>query len=131
MVTLDQQLRTELHQILERVHQLIPAIPGSQMRREELKTFFLILQVCYFLSTGAVKSAKPCLKQLQTMVQRLSNCSTTDDESVNVDAVEMFRWLSRENMTTVTYVVWVHIYHQLQSMGKYTTGHRCTCTTVR
>lgn len=115
LITIDQQRRVELRQILERVHQLIPAIPGASMRREELETFFLILQVCYFLSTGEVKMAKPCLKQLQTMVQRLSNSTTNDDVESTVDAVEMFRWLSRENMTTVTYVVCISFdrYHNL------------------
>uniref|UniRef100_A0A914VFE5 Uncharacterized protein n=1 Tax=Plectus sambesii TaxID=2011161 RepID=A0A914VFE5_9BILA len=52
LIVLDPQRRDELREILERVQSLISVVPGSQSRREELKSFFLVLQVCYFLSTG-------------------------------------------------------------------------------
>ena len=44
-----------------------PQIAGQQ--KEYLQVYYLVLQVCYYLMVGQVKSVKPVLKQLQQSIQ--------------------------------------------------------------
>ena len=43
------------------------AMAGQQ--KEYLQMYYLVLQVCYYLMVGQVKSVKPVLKQLQQSIQ--------------------------------------------------------------
>ena len=48
------------------------AMAGQQ--KEYLQMYYLVLQVCYYLMVGQVKSVKPVLKQLQQSIQVSVGC---------------------------------------------------------
>lgn len=48
--------------------------------KEYLKVFFFILQVCYYLVLGQVKTVKPSLKQLQQSIQTIMAPNFPSDE---------------------------------------------------
>lgn len=48
--------------------------------KEYLKVFFFILQVCYYLVIGQVKTVKPSLKQLQQSIQTIMAPNFPTDE---------------------------------------------------
>ena len=43
-------------------------------QKEYLQMYCLVLQVCYYLMVGQVKSVKPVLKQLQQSIQVSVGC---------------------------------------------------------
>lgn len=49
-------------------------------QKEYLKVFFLVLQVCYYLALGQVKTVKPSLKQLQMSIQTIMAPNWPSDE---------------------------------------------------
>ncbi|XP_058976207.1 MAU2 chromatid cohesion factor homolog isoform X1 [Musca domestica] len=49
-------------------------------QKEYLKVFFLVLQVCYYLALGQVKTVKPSLKQLQMSIQTIMAPNWPADE---------------------------------------------------
>lgn len=51
-------------------------------QKEYLKVFFLILQVCYYLALGQVKTVKPSLKQLQMSIQTIMAPNWPTDEGM-------------------------------------------------
>ena len=69
---------------------LIEAWPGESPRKEALKLFFLVLQVCHHLNKGHNKSAKPCLKLLQQSIQNLT--TNTAGGPNDILAIEKINW---------------------------------------
>lgn len=55
------------------------SIPNPH-QKEYLKVFFLVLQVCYYLALGQVKTVKPSLKQLQMSIQTIMAPNWPSDE---------------------------------------------------
>ena len=50
---IDRKLQ-EVHQVLTLAGQLVEAWQGSTAQKEALKVFFLVLQVCHYLTAGQV-----------------------------------------------------------------------------
>ncbi|XP_039958716.1 MAU2 chromatid cohesion factor homolog [Bactrocera neohumeralis] len=77
-------------------------------QKEYLKVFFLVLQVCYYLALGQVKTVKPSLKQLQTSIQTIMAPNWPTDEAIfGQNALEMFVWLPKEQLYVLVYLVTV------------------------
>ncbi|XP_075536944.1 mau2 sister chromatid cohesion factor isoform X2 [Dermacentor variabilis] len=53
LLMVDRKL-AEVHQVLSQAGQLVEAWQGSTQHKEALKVFFLVLQVCHYLSAGQV-----------------------------------------------------------------------------
>lgn len=85
---------------------------GAAVHKESLKVFFLVLQVCHYLSVGQVKSVKTALKQLQQSIQSITQLHT--DEDLNgANPMDMFQWLPKEHMCVLVYLVTVM--HSMQA----------------
>lgn len=77
-------------------------------QKEYLKVFFLVLQVCYYLALGQVKTVKPSLKQLQMSIQTIMTPSWPSDEIIfGQNGLEMFMWLPKEQLYVLVYLVTV------------------------
>jgi len=94
---------SELGEILQTVANDDPAI-------NDIRAFCYTIQLCYFLSTGMVKSSKQCLRQLHMTVQTteqdlpiqpIPNSTTNFPDGVH------FRWLGSEILTGLAYVLTV------------------------
>ncbi|XP_076102692.1 MAU2 chromatid cohesion factor homolog isoform X2 [Mytilus galloprovincialis] len=91
---------------------LIDAYNGPTIQKESLKVFFLILQVCHYLMAGQVKSVKPALKNLQQIIQTITQLHT-DEEPDSTNPVDLFQWLPIEHMCVLVYLVTVM--HSMQA----------------
>ncbi|XP_077514835.1 mau2 sister chromatid cohesion factor [Amblyomma americanum] len=112
----------EVHQVLSQAGQLVEAWQGSTQHKEALKVFFLVLQVCHYLSAGQVKSVKPCLKQLQQGIQTITSLHS-DEEAVPSNPGDMFHWMPKEHMCVLVYLVTV--LHSMQA-GYMDKAHKYT-----
>ena len=54
----------------------------AKQQKEYLQMFFLVLQVCYYLMVGQVKSVKTVLKQLQQSIQTITAPGWPSDEEM-------------------------------------------------
>ncbi|XP_013405150.1 MAU2 chromatid cohesion factor homolog [Lingula anatina] len=109
---------TEVHQSLSLSGELIERLQGDPGRKEGLKVFFLILQVCHFLMAGQVKSVKPALKQLQQSIQTITSIHIDESEHIDQDPLpanpaDCFQWLPKEHMCVLVYLVTVM--HSMQA----------------
>lgn len=96
--------------------------------KEYLKVFFLVLQVCYYLALGQVKTVKPSLKQLQMSIQTIMAPNWPADEGklflgklkvteffktfhllviFGQNPLDMFGWLPKEQLYVLVYLVTV------------------------
>ncbi|CAG2243177.1 MAU2 [Mytilus edulis] len=91
---------------------LIDTYNGPTIQKESLKVFFLILQVCHYLMAGQVKSVKPALKNLQQIIQTITQLHT-DEEPDSTNPVDLFQWLPIEHMCVLVYLVTVM--HSMQA----------------
>lgn len=110
----------QLVDTLETAGNLLEALQGDSSRKEALKVFFLVLQVCHHLNKGHNKSAKPCLKLLQQSIQNLTNASgqdasisTEETNSISPNMSENFIWLPKEHMCVLVYLV--SVLHSMQA----------------
>lgn len=85
---------------------------GPAVQKESSKVFFLVLQVCHYLTAGQVKSVKPSLKQLQQSIQTITQLHT-DEEPEGITQLDMFQWLPKEHMCVLVYLVTVM--HSMQA----------------
>ncbi|XP_075145032.1 mau2 sister chromatid cohesion factor [Haematobia irritans] len=77
-------------------------------QKEYLKVFFLVLQVCYYLALGQVKTVKPSLKQLQMSIQTIMAPNWPADEAIfGQSPLDMFVWLPKEQLYVLVYLVTV------------------------
>ncbi|XP_023210809.1 MAU2 chromatid cohesion factor homolog [Centruroides vittatus] len=102
----------EVHQVLTLAGQLVEQWQGSSHQKEALKVFFLVLQVCHYLTAGQVKSVKPCLKQLQQGIQTITSLHA-DEEVIPASHGDMFQWMPKEHMCVLVYLVTV--LHSMQA----------------
>ncbi|KAL3176274.1 hypothetical protein MRX96_010591 [Rhipicephalus microplus] len=121
LLMVDRKL-AEVHQVLSQAGQLVEAWQGSTQHKEALKVFFLVLQVCHYLSAGQVKSVKPCLKQLQQGIQTITSLHS-DEETVPSNPGDMFHWMPKEHMCVLVYLVTV--LHSMQA-GYMDKAHKYT-----
>lgn len=98
---------------------LLEALQGDSSRKEALKVFFLVLQVCHHLNKGHNKSAKPCLKLLQQSIQNLTNATGPDSlsieetNSISPNMSENFIWMPKEHMCVLVYLI--SVLHSMQA----------------
>jgi MAternally-affected-uncoordination protein len=98
---------------------LLEAWQGDPSRKEGLKVFFLVLQVCHHLNKGHNKSAKPCLKLLQQSIQNLTNVVGPDTLAIeetnfiSPNMSENFNWMPREHMCALVYLI--SVLHSMQA----------------
>lgn len=107
----------QLSETLATAGNALEALPGDSSKKESMKVFFLVLQVCHQLNKGHNKSAKPCLKLLQQSIQNLTNASVPDtmDETNDIsrNMSENFRWLPKDHMCVLVYLI--SVLHSMQS----------------
>merc|ERR1712018_826874 len=87
----------------------------AKHQKEYLQIFFLVLQVCYYLMVGQVKSVKTVLKQLQQSIQTITSAGWPTDEEVLAasNAFDAFQWLSKDHLCILVYLVTVM--HSMQA----------------
>ncbi|XP_055694674.1 MAU2 chromatid cohesion factor homolog [Lutzomyia longipalpis] len=78
-------------------------------QKEYIKVFFLVLQVCYYLVIGQVKTVKPYLKLLQQSIQIIMAPNFPSDEGVAScgNTTENIMWLPKEQLYVLVYLVTV------------------------
>ena len=82
------------------------SIAGQQ--KEYLQMFYLVLQVCYYLMVGQVKSVKPVLKQLQQSIQTITAPEwPSDQDMARTRESDQFIWMAREHLCILVYLVTV------------------------
>ena len=70
--------------------------------------YYLVLQVCYYLMVGQVKSVKPVLKQLQQSIQTITAPDwPTDTDMVRSKEADQFIWMAKEHLCVLVYLVTV------------------------
>lgn len=102
----------EVHPVLSTAGQLIEAWQGNPQKKESLKVFFLVLQVCHHLNSGQVKSVKPPLKLLQQSIQNITTYQG-EGETVVLNPGDNFEWMPKEHMCILVYLVTV--LHSMQA----------------
>ncbi|XP_060570323.1 MAU2 chromatid cohesion factor homolog [Ruditapes philippinarum] len=102
----------QVNETLSRAGSMIEQWTGPSVQKESLKVFFLVLQVCHYLTAGQVKSVKPALKQLQQSIQTITQLHT-DEDPVGSNQIDMFQWLPKEHMCVLVYLVTVM--HSMQA----------------
>jgi MAternally-affected-uncoordination protein len=88
----------------------------ASQQKEYLQMFYLVLQVCYYLMVGQVKSVKGVLKQLQQSIQTITAPDWPADTEVTLcqgREVDQFIWMSREHLCVLVYLVTVM--HSMQA----------------
>lgn len=119
----------QLVETLATAGNLLEAWQGDSSRKEALKVFFLVLQVCHHLNKGHNKSAKPCLKLLQESIQNLTNVSGPDalamEETsfISPNMSENFMWMPKEHMCVLVYLI--SVLHSMQA-GFLDKAHKYT-----
>merc|ERR1719394_1524259 len=88
-------------------------LAGQQ--KEYLQMYYLVLQVCYYLMVGQVKSVKPVLKQLQQSIQTITAPEWPDDSDMARGSREadQFIWMAKEHLCVLVYLVTVM--HSMQA----------------
>ena len=67
-----------------------------------------LVQVCYYLMVGQVKSVKTVLKQLQQSIQTVTSPGwPADEEMVPTNAADNFQWLTKDHLCILVYLVTV------------------------
>merc|ERR1719192_204534 len=83
-----------------------PTVAGQQ--KEYLQMYYLVLQVCYYLMVGQVKSVKPVLKQLQQSIQTITAPDwPTDTDMARSKEADQFIWMAKEHLCVLVYLVTV------------------------
>ncbi|KAK3097527.1 hypothetical protein FSP39_010473 [Pinctada imbricata] len=101
----------EVHETLGAAGQEIESLSSATpLQKDSLKVFFLLLQVCHYLFAGQVKSVKPALKNLQQIIQSITQSQSTQENTTSVD---QFQWLPTEHMCVLVYLVTVM--HSMQA----------------
>jgi len=88
----------------------------AKQQKEYLQMFFLVLQVCYYLMVGQVKSVKTVLKQLQQSIQTITAPGWPSDEemlAMSQHPADAFQWLSKDHLCILVYLVTVM--HSMQA----------------
>lgn len=80
----------------------------AAQQKEYLQIFYLVLQVCYYLMVGQVKSVKGILKQLQGSIQTVTSPDWPPETDLGrCDPMEQFLWLPRDQLCVLVYLITV------------------------
>merc|ERR1712156_1244769 len=86
----------------------------ASQQKEYLQMFYLVLQVCYYLMVGQVKSVKGVLKQLQQSIQTVTSAGwPSDEEIIPANVADNFQWLTKDHLCILVYLVTVM--HSMQA----------------
>jgi len=86
----------------------------ASQQKEYLQMFYLVMQVCYYLMVGQVKSVKTVLKQLQQSIQTITGPEwPADTELGRGRETDQFVWMPREQLCVLVYLVTVM--HSMQA----------------
>jgi len=86
----------------------------ASQQKEYLQMFYLVLQVCYYLMVGQVKSVKAVLKQLQQSIQTITAPEWPVDADLSRSReADQFIWMPREHLCVLVYLVTVM--HSMQA----------------
>lgn len=108
MILMIERKANDVIDILRQASGLIENSITNAHLKEYLKVFFLVLQVCYYLSQGHIKTVKPNLKLLQHSIQTIVAPSWPADEVIfGQNTLEMFIWLPKEQLYVLVYLVTV------------------------
>ncbi|XP_017953509.1 MAU2 chromatid cohesion factor homolog [Drosophila navojoa] len=108
MILMIERKTNDVLALLNSAGQIIDNNIPNPHQKEYLKVFFLVLQVCYYLALGQVKTVKPSLKQLQMSIQTIMAPNWPSDESIfGGNQLEMFVWLPKEQLYVLVYLVTV------------------------
>ena len=67
--------------------------------------YYLVLQVCYYLMVGQVKSVKPVLKQLQQSIQTITAPDwPTDSDMARSKEADQFIWMAKEHLCVLVII---------------------------
>lgn len=83
MILMIERKANDVLAILHQASTLIDNAISNANLKEYLKVFFLVLQVCYYLAQGQVKTVKPSLKQLQQSIQTIIAPNWPSDEGTS------------------------------------------------
>eukprot|EP00088_Acartia_fossae_P036316 TRINITY_DN3750_c0_g1_i2.p1 TRINITY_DN3750_c0_g1~~TRINITY_DN3750_c0_g1_i2.p1 ORF type:complete len:595 (+),score=152.39 TRINITY_DN3750_c0_g1_i2:47-1831(+) len=79
-----------------------------QAQKEYLLIFYLVLQVCYYLMVGQVKSSKTILKQLQTSILTITTPDFPKEANfAKNNPYDQFLWLSHDQLCILVYLITV------------------------
>ncbi|XP_059607881.1 MAU2 chromatid cohesion factor homolog [Phlebotomus argentipes] len=109
MVLIVMRKISEVTTLLNQAGSLIETHLHNPHQKEYLKVFYLVLQVCYHLVIGQVKTVKPYLKLLQQSIQVIMAPSFPTDEAIanSGAAMENIMWLPKEQLYVLVYLVTV------------------------
>ncbi|XP_034942842.1 MAU2 chromatid cohesion factor homolog [Chelonus insularis] len=114
MLLLIEKKFTEVHPLFNTASRHVESWEGNHFQKEYLRVYLLVLQVCYFLMAGQVKSVKSVLKQLQQSIQTIMSPSWPSDEVVTgSNSGDMFIWMPKEHLYILVYLVTVM--HSMQA----------------
>jgi len=107
-----QQISPDIESWTMTYQHLGPSVAAQQ--KEYLQMFYLVLQVCYYLMVGQVKSVKGVLKQLQQSIQTITAPEWPTDGDLNRSReADHFIWMPREHLCVLVYLVTVM--HSMQA----------------
>jgi len=79
-----------------------------QAQKEYLLIYYLVLQVCYYLMVGQVKSSKGILKQLQTSILTITTPDFPKEANfAKNNPYDQFLWLSHDQLCILVYLITV------------------------
>jgi len=107
-----QQVRPDIEAWLDSNRHQAEAI--SVQQKEYLQMFYLVLQVCYYLMVGQIKSVKAVLKQLQQCIQTITAPGwPADDDLATANQFDQFVWMPKEHLCVLVYLITVM--HSMQA----------------
>lgn len=80
MILMIERKTNDVLALLNQAGSIIDNNIANVHQKEYLKVFFLVLQVCYYLALGQVKTVKPSLKQLQQSIQTIMSPNWPNDD---------------------------------------------------
>ncbi|CAD7092588.1 unnamed protein product [Hermetia illucens] len=108
MILMIERKTNDVLALLNQAGSIIDNNIANVHQKEYLKVFFLVLQVCYYLALGQVKTVKPSLKQLQQSIQTIMSPNWPNDDVIfGQNTLEMFMWLPKEQLYVLVYLVTV------------------------
>lgn len=124
MILMIERKTSDVLTILSQASGLIETAIGNMHLKEYLKVFYLVLEVCYYLALGQIKTVKPILRRLQLSIQTIMDPKWPSDEIIfGQNSLEMFMWLPKDQLYVLVYLLTVS--HSMMS-GYMDKAHKYT-----
>lgn len=124
MILMIERKTSDVLTILSQASSLIDTAIGNIHLKEYLKVFYLVLEVCYYLALGQIKTVKPILRKLQLSIQTIMDPKWPADEIIfGQNSLEMFMWLPKDQLYVLVYLLTVS--HSMMS-GYMDKAHKYT-----